>query len=95
MNGISVIKKCLEALSKESPDLSYIRGMLETFVEMNVVEVNAPVTYVSNDPPNQVLGTRTKTADDLLQVHPLSDEASFQDSAILKSYSNGPIARTS
>lgn len=30
----SVIQKCITELQKESPDLSYLRGMLETLLEM-------------------------------------------------------------
>lgn len=30
----SVIQKCITELQKESPDLSYLRGMLETLLDM-------------------------------------------------------------
>lgn len=39
----SVLKKCIEELGKEKPDLSYIRGMLETLVELSANNlVNVP-----------------------------------------------------
>lgn len=31
----NILKKCLLELEKENPDLSYIKGMLETLVDMN------------------------------------------------------------
>ena len=34
MNNTAILKKCLEELSKDSPRLDYLRGMLETLVEM-------------------------------------------------------------
>lgn len=86
MNGLNVIKKCLEALSKESPDLSYVRGMLETFVEMNGEEVH-PAIFVSNNPPK----TPSASAQVLGKV---DEQISPEEDAILKTYANGPIGRT-
>lgn len=34
MNNTRILTKCIEALKGEKPDLSYVRGMLETLVEM-------------------------------------------------------------
>lgn len=31
---IPILKKCLEELTKESPKLDYVRGMLETIIEI-------------------------------------------------------------
>ena len=31
----NILKKCLDELNKETPDISYIRGMIETLSEMN------------------------------------------------------------
>lgn len=38
----SILQKCLAELQKETPDLSYIRGMLETLIDMqpNTASVN-------------------------------------------------------
>lgn len=35
MNTTKIIQKCLIALNESEPDISYIRGMLETIVEMS------------------------------------------------------------
>lgn len=32
----TILKKCLEELEKESPRLDYIRGMIETLIELSV-----------------------------------------------------------
>lgn len=84
MNGISVIKKCLDALAKDGPDLSYIRGMLETFVEMNVTEVKPPTVYVSNDPPSTPKAQVTTKVDE--QLTP-------EQEAALRAYTNGPLGK--
>ena len=31
----SVLKKCVEELKKDQPDIRYILGMLETFIELS------------------------------------------------------------
>lgn len=40
MNNTKILTKCIEALKEEKPDLSYVRGMLETLVEM---QPDAPI----------------------------------------------------
>lgn len=41
----NVLKKCLEELGKETPRLDYLRGMIETLVEMQgAVTKNEPAT---------------------------------------------------
>ncbi len=32
--NINILKKCIDALKEDKPDLSYLRGMLETLAEM-------------------------------------------------------------
>lgn len=66
-----IISKCLDELAKDSPDLSYIRGMLETLVEISsdpwdripkdngIVHVNYDKTIPSGFPS---LGTTSSTA---------------------------------
>lgn len=39
----SILKKCLEELSTGSPRLDYVRGMLETLIEMQPVERSSTV----------------------------------------------------
>jgi len=38
----SVLKKCIDELAKDKPDLSYIRGMLETLSEMSNMQAAIP-----------------------------------------------------
>lgn len=33
--NINVLKKCLDELNKESPRLEYVKGILETFIDLN------------------------------------------------------------
>lgn len=37
--NIVILKKCVEELSKDNPDLSYIRGMLETIIALNETQI--------------------------------------------------------
>lgn len=32
---IPILRKCLEELSKDGPNIDYVRGMIETLIEMN------------------------------------------------------------
>lgn len=48
----NILKKCLEELSKEGPKLDYIRGMLETLIEMQESHNNIVVdNYRDNITP--------------------------------------------
>lgn len=47
----SILRKCLEELGKDSPKLDYIRGMLETLIEMQGAQKTVllpPSTYIPN-----------------------------------------------
>ncbi len=37
MQNTGILKKCLEELSKESPRLDYVRGMLETLIDVSAI----------------------------------------------------------
>jgi len=37
-----ILQKCVDALGAQSPDLSYVRGMLETLIEMDGATVQVP-----------------------------------------------------
>ncbi len=39
MNNTKILTKCIDALKGDKPDLSYVRGMLETLVEMQPGEI--------------------------------------------------------
>lgn len=41
MNNTKILEKCVEALSKDKPDISYIKGMLETLIELNPTQTYA------------------------------------------------------
>ncbi len=40
----NILNKCIEELKKEAPDLSYLRGMLETLMEMQTVSAEKNYT---------------------------------------------------
>ena len=50
----AILKKCLEELSKESPSLPYVRGMLETMMEFlpqePTITYTVPPAMVSQTP---------------------------------------------
>lgn len=54
MNITGIIKKCLDELEKESPKLDYIRGMLETVVE--VQQATIPSLTAPSVPATPVVG---------------------------------------
>lgn len=60
-----VIKKCVEEFSQENPRLDYIRGMLDTLLSMNGVEV-VPVTkeIIQGQPLDEaaILDAKARTA---------------------------------
>lgn len=39
-----ILQKCVDALKQDNPDLSYVRGMLETLIDIDVKD--APATVV-------------------------------------------------
>lgn len=41
----NILKKCLEELSKESPKLDYVRGMLEVLIEQDVKPEVPPISF--------------------------------------------------
>lgn len=75
MSTNSILKKCLEELLKESPKIDYIRGMIETLIEIQSppVAVSNAITVptFSHVPASPTLPT-TMTVD-------LQDEASILD----------------
>lgn len=45
-----ILKKCLEELSKETPKLDYVRGMLETVIELQATPVVVSGTFGKSAP---------------------------------------------
>lgn len=71
-----VLQKCLDELKKEKPDMSYIRGMLETLVEMgeeHIVNIDGgSTTPVSIGPP--ILTPPTMFSSKQISASDLTDE---------------------
>ncbi len=42
MNNTSILKKCLAELSEPTPRIDYVKGMLETLIEMQPTTYTAP-----------------------------------------------------
>lgn len=61
-----ILQKCLEELKKETPDLSYLRGTLETLIEMAGGEVVSTGSYVM--PHLGVLHTEVGKVDEITDV---------------------------
>lgn len=41
-----ILQKCLDELNKEESDISYIKGMIETLIDINWPLVSAPATVL-------------------------------------------------
>lgn len=50
--NINTLTKCVEELKKETPNISYVLGMLETVIEMNGNQLPLPQYNVPNLIPN-------------------------------------------
>lgn len=80
--NITTLAKCVEELKKETPNISYVLGMLETVIEMDRVVVPSYPSYPMTRPvpmPNlgsggygTLNGINTNTGSGLIE--PLSDE---------------------
>lgn len=74
-----ILQKCLEELKKETPDLSYLRGTLETLIEISGgVEV----------PKNFTVTTPTMFSSTQISVNDLPDEEKEYHARM----AGGPIA---
>jgi hypothetical protein len=51
MNNTTILQRCVDELKKETPNLSYVQGMLETVIEMSAMQtpvyppVQVPYAY--------------------------------------------------
>ena len=78
-----LLKKCIDKLNEESPDLSYVKGILETLLELNGGDTSVPVSIV---PP--ILGSPTMFSSKVVSVTDLTDEErDFHDKML-----GGPVA---
>lgn len=77
--NINVLKKCVDELNSEQPNISYIKGMLETLIEMQ------PVAAL----PNRIVykqGVPLSSA-----TIEKSDEENEQED-LARRYAGGPVA---
>lgn len=79
MNYNSVIQKCVEELGKDSPRLDYVRGMLETLLSLNTIEITPTTT-----PPVPLAVVQTPTSPETL------DEATMMDAQVRAALKNMP-----
>ncbi len=82
----TILKKCIDELSKDSPKLDYIRGMLETLYEMLEVSVKPivsttsavsphnPITHTTTIPLQQYHDVPSVTQERLKEVQHLNSE---------------------
>jgi hypothetical protein len=70
--NLPILKKCLEEITKETPDVSYIRGMLETLIQLNVDKENQEFIKKEVNFPNGTSGT-------IKPLPPLSTGTEFMD----------------
>lgn len=80
--NINILNKCLAELNTSEPDISYIRGMLETLIDMGSVNI----TSQWQKQPSIMEYTTITTSK--------SDEENAQDE-LARKYAGGPIAELS
>ncbi len=77
----NILKKALEELSKDSPKLDYVRGMLETLIEITEAKPGAIVTTANsmsgfaagNTSPNYHSVPNTATEESMLDAMAISN----------------------
>ena len=80
-----ILQKCISELQKETPDLSYIRGILETLVESTPVpNFDSYTANVYHQPLQKLPGTVSETIE-------LTDEERDQ-AEFARKYIGGPVA---
>lgn len=80
-----ILQKCLEELKKDTPDLSYLRGTLETLIEVAGGQVLATPGYIpapTYPPTGLMAGANTKV-----------DEETDEEKEYARKMAGGPIAR--
>ena len=78
----TILAKCIEELKKETPDISYIRGALETLLEMS-----AQPAVVAHQPMPQSIPQQTPNVSTTVQT-----DEQLQDE-LYKQYVTGPIGK--
>ena len=64
----TILQKCVEELTKETPDLSYIRGMLETLIALNVPTPYIAQNIVQNSTNNPPYENKIPTDDENIEA---------------------------
>lgn len=80
----TTLQKCVDELKKESPDIRYILGMLETYIELN-----ASITVIPGlDPRFHVSSTISKPI-----VETKVDELTDEQKRTARLYEGGPTGK--
>ncbi len=82
----NILKKCVDELNAKEPNISYIKGMLETLIEMSGATMTAAIPWQA---PASTVGYMQVS-----EVLPKSDEEIKQED-LARSYATGPIAELS
>lgn len=91
--NITTLQKCVEELKKETPNISYVLGMLETVIEMDRVAVPSYPSYptigsgVTNVPYMMPVSNNPIATGSGLVSNSLSEEDMYAEK-----YAGGPIA---
>jgi N-dimethylarginine dimethylaminohydrolase len=92
----NILKKCLDELNKESPNIEKVKGMLET-----MIEIDAPIQQQSGFPgmPNQVYNAAPGIIPDMNQFPVVpgytATNAADETTELAASYARGPITQVS
>jgi hypothetical protein len=71
----NILQKCLDELSKESPKLDYVRGMLETLIEMQT-PINIKKTFAETvGPANPIITTGLPPMPNLEKIKAIAAES--------------------
>lgn len=86
----NILQKCVEELKKETPNISYVLGMLETVIDMNGMPVSVPYSY-----PNPYMPNLGSAITNVPHVMPLSGSGLVSDLSdeeiTARRYAGGPV----
>lgn len=60
-----LLQKCIDKLNEDKPDLSYVKGILETLMEMSGESTVASIVPKILTPPPAMFSSKQITAEDL------------------------------
>lgn len=81
----NLLQKCVDELNKETPDISYLKGVLETLIEIEKSNSEKPNSFIPSYPNYFPNGTGTP-----LPLSPIVTSKTNEDE-ILEKYENGSI----